>query len=341
MKLSVVIVNYNVKYFIWQCINSVLASKLDFEYEIIVVDNNSGDSSIEYLQQQFNHPHIKYILNNHNCGFSRANNQAIKIAKGQYILLLNPDTIVGSNVINNVCNFMDNHSEAGAIGVKMINGSGIFLPESKRGYPSPWASFCKMSGLAALFQKSTLFGQYNLGFLDKDKIHEVPILAGAFMLIPQKVLDSVGLLDEAFFMYGEDIDLSYRIIKAGYKNYYLPETIIHYKGESTNKWNSKYHKAFYDAMRIFYKKHHKANNKLFSTLILGGIQLKSIGQKLYMLIKQKKDISRKKTITFDKSKISYDEIIKHLNANPNKGTTYHIYYPETDIAIGTNHTKLK
>lgn len=222
-------------------------------------------------------PEVYLIENKKNTGFSYANNQAIRISKGEYVLLLNPDTVVEEDTFTKLITFMDSHPDAGGAGVKMLDGKGNFLPESKRGLPTPSVAFYKIFGLSRLFPKSKLFGKYHLGFLDKDKIHEVEILSGAFMLIRKSVLDKTGLLDETFFMYGEDIDLSYRILLSGYKNYYFPETrIIHYKGESTKKSSVNYVFVFYRAMVIFAKKHFSQNNaKLFSFLISIAIYLRA------------------------------------------------------------------
>lgn len=254
MQLSVIIVNYNVKYFLEQALLSVRKAAKGLSVEVFVVDNNSVDESVMMVQEKF--PEVHLIANKHNPGFSIANNQAIRQSKGKYVLLLNPDTVVEEDTFLKCINFMDTHSEAGALGVKMIDGSGNFLPESKRGFPTPAVAFYKTSGLSRLFPKSKTFNQYHLGYLDQNETHEIDILAGAFMFMRRSVLDKVGLLDETFFMYGEDIDLSYRIQKGGYKNYYFPEsTIIHYKGESTKKGSLNYVKAFYNAMIIFAKKH--------------------------------------------------------------------------------------
>jgi GT2 family glycosyltransferase len=267
MKLSIVIVNYNVRYFLEQCMHSVKKAVNGIESEIFVVDNNSVDGSVEMLTDKF--PEIKVIKNSENLGFSRANNQAIRLAKGEYILLLNPDTVVEDDTFRKIVMFMDGHPDAGALGVKMVDGQGKFLPESKRGLPTPVVAFYKIFGLSRLFPKSKIFGRYHLGFLNDDKIHIVDILSGAFMLIRKAALDKTGLLDEAFFMYGEDIDLSYRIKNAGYNNYYFPETrIIHYKGESTKKSSINYVVVFYNAMVIFARKHFSAKNAMiFSFLI--------------------------------------------------------------------------
>jgi len=254
MELSVIIVNYNVKHFLEQCLHSVLKASKTVLAEIFVVDNNSVDGSTQLVKEKF--PQVHLIENKENVGFSKANNQAVRLAKGKYILLLNPDTVVEEDTFIKVIRFMEEHPDAGGLGVKMIDGKGNFLPESKRGLPTPWVAFCKMFGLSKLFPKSKKFGKYHLSYLDENEIHEVEVLAGAFMLIQKETLDKVGLLDETFFMYGEDIDLSYRITQGGYKNYYFPETtIIHYKGESTKKGSLNYVKVFYKAMIIFAQKH--------------------------------------------------------------------------------------
>ena len=254
MKLSIVIVNYNVRYFLEQTILSVLKSVVNFDYEIFVVDNNSTDDSLKMLEQKF--PAINIIANKENVGFSKANNQAIRMASGEYILLLNPDTIIQEDTLQKCMNKMESDANIGGLGVKMYDGAGNFLPESKRGFPSPLAAFAKMSGLAKVFPKSKIFGQYHLSFLNRDQSHEVNVLSGAFMFLRKSVLDKVGLLDEDYFMYGKDIDLSYRIKQAGFKNYYFAETsIIHFKGESTKKGSLNYIKVFYKAMIIFANKH--------------------------------------------------------------------------------------
>ncbi|MBC8048459.1 MAG: glycosyltransferase [Fimbriimonadaceae bacterium] len=254
MKLTIIIVNYNVKYFLEQAIISVLKASQNISAEIIVVDNNSADASVEFTSKKF--PDIKIIANKNNAGFSVANNQGIKVAQCEYILLLNPDTVVQEDTFDKCVAFLDTHPDAGALGVKMIDGKGNFLPESKRGFPSPQVAFYKAFGLSALFPGSKIFGKYHLGYLNENETHEVDVLAGAFMMVRKSVLDRIGLLDETFFMYGEDIDLSYRIVQAGFKNYYFAETqIIHYKGESTKKTSLNYVKMFYNAMKIFARKH--------------------------------------------------------------------------------------
>ncbi len=265
--LSVVIVNYNVKHFLEQCLISVQKASQNIDVEIFVVDNASVDGSVEMLKRKF--PEVKLIKNKRNVGFSKANNQAIKQTQGKYVLLLNPDTIVQEDTFVKCIDFMEKHPDAGAIGIKMIDGSGQFLPESKRALPTPWVAFYKIFGLSKLFPQNKKFGKYHLTYLDKNQNHEVDVLSGAFMLIRKKVLDEIGLLDEDYFMYGEDIDLSYRIQKAGYKNYYFSESqIIHYKGESTKKGSLNYVIVFYKAMLIFAQKHFsKSNLSLYMFLI--------------------------------------------------------------------------
>ena len=275
MKLSIIIVNYNVKYFVEQCIHSIQKAVNGLSTEIFVVDNNSVDGSVRMIREKF--PDVHLIENKDNKGFSKANNQAIRKAKGEYILVLNPDTILEDDTLTKCVKFMDEHPDAGGLGVKMIDGKGKFLPESKRGLPSPSVAFFKMFGFSSLFPRSKTFNKYHLGYLDKDKTHSVDVLAGAYMMLRKSVLNKIGLLDEDFFMYGEDIDLSYRITQAGYKNYYFPGTrIIHYKGESTKKSSLNYVFMFYNAMIIFAKKHFsKENARMYSLLINLAIYLRA------------------------------------------------------------------
>lgn len=254
MDLSVIIVNYNVKALLEQTLLSVYKAIQHLKVEVIVVDNHSADDSCSMVKAKF--PQTILIDNQENLGFSKANNQGIRMSKGRHVLLLNPDTVISEDTLVKCVEFMDTHPNAGALGVHMIDGRGDFLPESKRGLPTPAVAFYKMSGLARLFPKSKTFGAYHLGYLSEHETNKVDILSGAFMFIRKKALDEVGLLDESFFMYGEDIDLSYRIVKGGYDNYYFADTtIIHYKGESTKKHSVNYVKIFYQAMAKFAKKH--------------------------------------------------------------------------------------
>jgi GT2 family glycosyltransferase len=275
MQLSVVIVNYNVRYFLRLCLQSVKAAIDGVEAEVYVVDNNSSDDSVEMVKELF--PWVKLIANKHNAGFGVANNQAITIAQGKYILLQNPDTIVAEDTYKRIIEFMELSPEAGGLGVKMIDGSGKFLPESKRGLPTPEVAFYKIFGLSLLFPRSKLFGKYHLGYLDNNEVQKVDVLSGAFMLIRKEVIDRIGAFDERFFMYGEDIDLSFRITEAGYKNFYYPGTsIIHYKGESTKKGSLNYVFVFYKAMIIFARKHFASQKAaLFSLLINMAVYLRA------------------------------------------------------------------
>ena len=270
--LSIIIVNYNVKYLLEQCLRSVRAAAKDMEVEVIVVDNGSADGSVDYLRPLF--PEVQFIENTGNPGFAAANNQALRLCRGRYALLLNPDTIVAEDTLRSACRFMDRHPEAGAVGVKMIDAHGAFLPESKRSFPTPWVSFCKLFGLSRLFPYSRRFAAYSLPYLSADGIHQVDVLSGAFMLLRCEALQRIGLLDESFFMYGEDIDLSYRMISAGYKNFYLPLCILHYKGESTRYADPRYLDAFYDAMLIFYRKHYPRAGRLTIGLVSLAVRLR-------------------------------------------------------------------
>jgi GT2 family glycosyltransferase len=257
MILSVIIVNYNVKDLLRDCLISLNEASRNICCEIFVVDNNSKDNSAQMILQDF--PYVHLIQNKTNTGFSSANNQAIKKAKGKYLLILNPDTIIYKNTLDYCLKFAEKQNNCGAIGVQMVDKNGLFLAESKRSFPSPSVSFYRLSGLSFLFKKSTFFNKYYLSHLDKNKNHEVDTLAGAFIWIKKSIIDQVGMFDESFFMYGEDIDLCYRIQQKGYKNFYLGQTkILHYKGESTNKLEYKYIHIFYGAMKIFAKKHFKA-----------------------------------------------------------------------------------
>jgi GT2 family glycosyltransferase len=286
VKLSIVIVNYNVKHFIEQCLHSVYSALKGIEAEVFVVDNNSVDGSVALIKEKF--PQVILIENKVNTGFSKANNQAIRISKGQYVLLLNPDTVVQEDTFTKTIAFMDTHPDAGGLGVKMVDGKGNFLPESKRGLPTPEVAFYKIFGLSKFFPKSKRFGRYHLTYLDKNKTHSIDVLSGAFMLLRAETLAKCGLLDEEYFMYGEDIDLSYRIILSGYKNYYFPETcIIHYKGESTKKSSVNYVLVFYRAMAIFARKHFSQNRaKLFSILINFAIYLRAGASIGWRMVKQ-------------------------------------------------------
>ena len=246
----------------------------NIESEVFVVDNNSSDGSKDFFKNRFNG--VKFIWNKENIGFSKANNRAVKHAAGKYILFLNPDTLVPEDCFEKCISFFETHPEAGALGIKMLDGSGNFLKESKRSFPSPLTSFYKLSGLAKLFPYSKIFSKYYLGNIDEKQNHEVDVLAGAFMMIPKKIIDRIGSFDEDFFMYGEDIDLSYRIREAGYKNlYFADSSILHFKGESTKRGGLNYVRLFYKAMSIFARKHYGNRAVVFNLLIQIGILLRA------------------------------------------------------------------
>ncbi|MBE2281072.1 MAG: glycosyltransferase [Ignavibacteriaceae bacterium] len=254
MDLSVIIVNYNVKEFLENLLNSIKKASEGLTIEIIVVDNNSDDGSVELIKEKF--PGVILIENNYNAGFSKANNLGLKIAKGRYLLLLNPDTLVEEDTFKKMVSFFDNTPGAGMAGCKILNPDGTLQLACRRGFPSPWASFCKVTGLSSLFPNSKFFAKYNLTYLDENQTYEVDAISGSFMMLTREAYEKIGGLDEIFFMYGEDLDYCYRIQNAGLKVYYVHTTqIIHYKGESTKRSSLNETKIFYDAMHIFVKKH--------------------------------------------------------------------------------------
>ena len=292
LKLSVIIVNYNVKYYLDQCIRSVLrafevmkkASSSDSSVneevaEIIVVDNHSADGSVDYLEKRYPqmlYPMVRFVRSAHNLGFARANNIAIRQSRGEYVLLLNPDTIVGEDALKASVDFMDVHEDAGALGVRMLGAQGRRAMESRRGLPTPMVSFFKMLGFCNRWPHHRLFGKYYMGYLPWDEPSQIEVVSGAYCMLRRKALDEVGLLDEDFFMYGEDIDLSYRVLKGGYHNYYLPVDILHYKGESTQKSSFRYVHVFYEAMLIFFRKHYSGMTFLLSLPIKTAIYAKAL-----------------------------------------------------------------
>ena len=288
MKLSIIIVNYNVKYYLEQCLLSVERAIEDIDTEVIVVDNHSKDGSVEYIEQRF--PWVTCISSLHNLGFARANNLAIKQSNSEYVLLLNPDTFISENIIADALNFMDNHKNAGGLGVTMLTTSGSRAKESRRGFPSPMVSFYKMMGLCDRFPNHPKFGHYYMSNMPWDKSGQMEVISGAFCLLRRAALDKVGLLDEAFFMYGEDIDLSYRILKGGFENWFFPSTILHYKGESTQRSSFRYVHVFYAAMLIFFRKHYSGMSFLLSIPIKAAIYLKATTSLLQMLYRKSKKL---------------------------------------------------
>lgn len=276
LTLSIIIVNYNVKHFLEQCLCSVGKALAGIDGEVIVVDNHSTDGSIDYLNNHF--PGTIIIENRCNAGFSKACNEGLSSAKGKYILFLNPDTLIAENTFQKCISFFEQNKHVGAIGVRMIDGSGHFLKESKRSFPSPLTSLYKLFGLSRVFPHSKTFSRYHLGHLDAQQNHEVDVLAGAFMMIPKNILEKTGSFDESFFMYGEDVDLSYRIQQDGYKNVYLAETeIVHFKGESTKRGSLNYVRMFYNAMSLFVKKHYGGTRAgIFNAAIQFAIWIRAI-----------------------------------------------------------------
>lgn len=255
MKISVIIVNYNVRYYLEQCLLSLRKALADIPSEVFVVDNHSRDGSVEYLRRRFRE--VTFVASTHNLGFARANNFAIRKAQGEYVLLLNPDTFVGEETIRECLDFMDGHPAAGGLGVKMLKCDGDKAMESRRGLPSPLTAFYKMCGLCGRYPQSRRFGKYYMSYLSWDEPVQIEVISGAYCLLRHTAIDKIGMLDEDFFMYGEDIDLSYRLLKGGFENWYLPVSILHYKGESTHKSSFRYVHVFYEAMLIFFRKHYR------------------------------------------------------------------------------------
>lgn len=286
MQLSIIIVNYNVRHFLEQCLYSVRAAMKGLNAEVWVVDNQSSDGSLEYLQPRFTW--VQFLASSENLGFAKANNLAVEKANGEHILFLNPDTLIPADSLRKCLDFMAQHPTAGSLGVRMLDGSGRFLPESKRAFPSPLTSLFKLSGLSALFPHSPLFSRYHLGHLADNEDHEVDVLAGAFMWVRKAaLLKTNGAFDPAFFMYGEDVDLSYRIQQAGFKNYYFSGvSILHFKGESTKKGSLNYVRMFYQAMSLFVQKHYGSGEAgIFSFLIKMAIWFRAMVSALTRFIK--------------------------------------------------------
>ncbi len=282
MDLSIIIVNYNVKEFLQNLLHSIEKASLNISHEIIIVDNASDDGSVELIRDKF--PSVRLIANRENLGFGKANNQALEIAKGKYLLLINPDTIVSEDTFDKMIRFFEENTEAGLAGCKILNPDGTLQLACRRSFPGPWTSFCKVTGLSNLFPKSKLFARYNLTYLDEDQTYEVDAISGSFMMMKKETYDKVGGFDEEFFMYGEDLDLCYRIQQAAFKVYYVHTTqIIHYKGESTKRSRLDETKVFYDAMHLFVKKHFS------SSLLVEAILRSAIGiRKIFAFLGKRK-----------------------------------------------------
>ena len=271
-KVSIVIVSYNVCQLVNECLQSVKRALQGIDGEVWVVDNLSTDGTVETLQPR--HPEVHFIANKENVGFARANNQAIRQSQSEYVLLLNPDTVVYEPTIRKTLEFMDAHPEAGGAGVRMLTRHGQPAPESRRAIPTPWVAMLKMLG----FTK-----RYYMSHLSWDEPGRIEVVSGAYCMLRRKALDEVGLLDEDFFMYGEDIDLSYRLLKGGWQNWYLPLDIVHYKGESTQKSSFRYVHVFYQAMLIFFHKHYSHLSFIFSLPIKTAIYFRALVALLRML----------------------------------------------------------
>jgi GT2 family glycosyltransferase len=377
MQLSVIILNYNVRYFLEQCVLSVQNALKTIDGEIIVIDNNSPDDSCKMMKQRF--PNVKLIQNNENVGFPKGNNIGLAQAKGEYICFLNPDTVVAEDTFTKVLAFAQKQPDLGILGCKLIDGAGNFLPESKRGVPTPWVAFTKITGLYKLFPKSGTFGKYYAQHLNENQTGKVDILVGAFMVMKRDLYLEVGGFDEDCFMYSDDIDLSYRILQKGKANYYFHETtVIHYKGESTVK-DETYMKRFQEAMHFFYKKHFKVSLFFSIFMKLGivffslvkmfqrkpGIKIipksyllyssnEKLAKKLALVLQKKVSFHDLKTekmvissslrsvtgteIILDNEFISFKECMSILESSRNRGFTFKIIPKNANFLIGSNNS---
>lgn len=374
MQLSVIILNYNVRFFLEQCVLSVQKALDGIEGEIIVVDNFSKDDSCQMIKQRF--PDVKLIENKINYGFPKGNNIGVAEAMGEYICILNPDTIVAEDTFLKILNAKNWQSKTGIIGCKLIDGTGNFLPECKRGVPTPWVAFTKIFSLYKLFPKSRWFNQYYAQHLSENKSGEVDVLVGAFMVMKRDLYLKVGGFDENCFMYSDDIDLSYLVKKAGFENYYFHETsVIHYKGESTVR-DEKYVQRFSEAMQFFYKKHfggsrifevfmkigslafalfkkgqqkqinyqvdeyflvsknENLQQNLIKSLQKNIVQITEISQN--PLFSQTNNLKKHIEIILDNNSFSFKEIIAFLEKNKNKGFTFKILPMNSNFILGSN-----
>ena len=363
MQLSVIILNYNVRFFLEQCVLSVQKALSTIDGEIIVIDNSSSDDSCEMMKQLF--PNVKLIENKENLGFPKGNNIGVAQAKGEYICILNPDTVVAEDTFSKILNTKNWQQNTGIIGCKLIDGTGNFLPESKRGIPTPWVSFTKIFGL---YKLSNIFGKYYAQHLTENQSGKVGILVGAFMLMQRELYNEIGGFDENCFMYSDDIDLSYMVLQKGKYNYYFHETaVIHYKGESTVR-DEKYMKRFQEAMQFFYKKHFKKSFVFDFFMRIGAMvfslikknQSKEVTREINEYIVFSKDslqlnLNKKETILndfsefkndlnayleiiFDTNSFSFKEIIAFMNCNKSKNLTFKNYISESNFIIGSNNS---
>ncbi|NQX66712.1 glycosyltransferase family 2 protein [Paenibacillus alba] len=274
MDLSIIVLNYKTRDLTLACIQSVFSSSTSYNFEIILIDNASNDGIIQAINEQY--PQVVTIANTDNVGFSKANNQGIQVAKGRYVLLLNSDTIVQPDTLDTMVHFMDENPSVGASGCKIVLPDGSLDKACKRGFPTPSASFYYAFGFSKLFPKKPRFNQYQLGYLNPDDEYPIDSLVGAFMLIRREAIEQVGMLDEEFFMYGEDIDWCYRIKQAGWVNYYYPRThIVHYKGASSRRKPFKIIYEFHRAMILFHNKHYRHKYSwLTNAIVYSGVGLK-------------------------------------------------------------------
>ena len=363
MQLSVIILNYNVRYFLEQCVLSVQKALVNIDAEIIVVDNNSSDDSCQMMKSRF--PHIKLIENKENVGFPKGNNIAVEQVNGKYICILNPDTVVAEDTFTKILHTKNWQLNTGIIGCKLIDGTGNFLPESKRGIPTPWVAVTKIFGL---YKISDFFGKYYAQHLSENQSGKVEILVGAFMVMERGLYNETGGFDENCFMYSDDIDLSYMVLQKGKHNYYFHETtVIHYKGESTVR-DEKYMKRFQEAMQFFYKKHFKKSVAFDYLMKIGAFMFSKMKQnqatetkkeideyvifskeelKLNLPKKQttltdfshfKNDTNSNIEIIFDTNSITYKELISFMNLNKSKNLTFKNYIPNSKYAIGSNNS---
>lgn len=366
MQLSVIILNYNVRYFLEQCVLSVQQALKDIEGEIIVVDNNSADDSCAMMKERF--PNVKLIENNDNLGFPKGNNIGVAQAKGEYVCILNPDTVVAEDTFDKVLAFAKSKQNVGIVGCKLVDGTGTFLPESKRGVPTPWVAFTKIFSLYKIFPKSSYFNKYYAQHLTESQTGEVDILVGAFMVLKRDLYLEVGGFDENCFMYSDDIDLSYLVQKSGRKNYYFADTsVIHYKGESTVR-DGTYMKRFREAMQFFYKKHYK-KSVFFDVMMQVGsfvfALLKKNQQKIeerkideYVVFSKEKlelklpqksgyltdfDAYESKEagnveFIFDITSFSFKECIEFMEKHKAKNVTFKNFFKEDNLIIGSNNS---
>ena len=375
MQLSVIILNYNVRYFLEQCVLSVQEAISAIDAEIIVVDNNSSDDSCLMMQERF--PFVKLIQNRENFGFPKGNNIGVKEAKGKYICILNPDTVVAEDTFTKILAFAEEQQDLGIIGCRLIDGKGNFLPERKRGIPTPWVAFTKVLGLYKIFPNWKIFNQYYAQHINENENGKVEILVGAFMLMKLELYNNLNGFDENCFMYADDIDLSYRALQKQKSNYYFAETtVLHYKGESTIK-DERYMKRFQEAMNSFYNKHFK-KSLFFSSFIQIGIWFFSfvkmfqgkpkrkplpekyifyssnsiLSEKLPSILKNKVqflDFKKEKMVNschvfkgkrveiiLDNQYVSFEKCIKIIETLKDKNVTFKIFPKKANFIIGSN-----